>query len=99
MLCSCPYIGVLPENTGKGISGLVMDKHQVGQTGQWVFRITDIFLEEPWSLFSLQQRVEDKTGEGLSNRTEGVLYKTDSIKSITWQKPTLKPTGQHLFRK
>ncbi len=63
----------LPENTGEFVCGQVMDKHQVSQAGQRLFRITYLLLQEAWNLFSLQQMLIHETGEGLTDCTESVL--------------------------
>lgn len=65
---------ILPENTGECFCGQVMDEHQVSQAGQRLFRIPHLLLQKAWDLFSLQQRLVHKTGDGLSDSTEGGLY-------------------------
>lgn len=53
-----------------------MYEHQVSEAGQRLFRITHLLLQKAWNGFSLQQGLVHKTGERLSNSTEGVLCKT-----------------------
>lgn len=73
VLASVP---VLPEDTGECISGLVMDKYQVRQTSQRLFRITGVLLQEAGKPLSLQKRVEDEVWEGLPDSSEDVLQRT-----------------------
>lgn len=60
-----------------------MDKHQVSQAGQRLFRVTHLLLQKACHLFSPQQRPEHKAGEGLSDGDEGVLQKTDAETTLT----------------
>lgn len=68
---------ILPENTGECVRSQVMYEHQVSEAGQRLFRITHLLLQKAWNLFSLRQRLVHKTGEGLSDSSEGVLYKAN----------------------
>lgn len=55
-----------------------MDKHQMSQAGQRLFRITYLLLEKAGNLLSLQKRLVHETAEGLPNRTEDVLQDTEN---------------------
>lgn len=50
-----------------------MDKDQVSQAGQRVFRVAHLLLQKAWNLFPPQQRQEHEAGEGLSDEHQGGL--------------------------
>lgn len=78
MLCNVAiakgFHSCLPEHTGINVSGQVMDKDEVSQAGQRVFRITHLLLQKARNLFPPQQRQEHKAGEGLSDDHQGALH-------------------------
>lgn len=59
-----------------------MDKDEVSQAGQRVFRITHLLLQKAWNLFPPQQRQEHKAGKGLSDYHEGGLHMKHTQKRL-----------------
>lgn len=52
-----------------------MNKDEVSQAGQRVFRITHLLLQKARNLFPPQQRQEHEAGERLSDDHQGGLHK------------------------